>query len=164
MSPLKNSKQKSNPFQFIEKNERLFGCGVSENKGPLTCWLNALKIYKKAKIRIPVNIKFVIEGTAESHSLGLERAIQLKQDFFKDISYICLTIDKKVNNIPCLKYGYRGICHFSLEINCGEKQVHTGSYGGAFQQPLLNAVNVVGSLFDKNGKLSVTEVNQVLNI
>lgn len=158
MSPLTKSKQEKNSFQLIEKNERLYGYGVSQNKGPLTCWLNALKVYKKAKNRIPINIKFVIEGTAESHSSSLKRAIQLKPDFFNDIAYYCLTIDKKVNNEPCLKYGFRGTCHFSLEINCGGKNVHTGSYGGAFQQPLLNAVNVVGSLFDKNGKISVTKV------
>ena len=151
-----------NPFQLTEKNERLYGCGVSENKGPLSCWFNALRIYKKVEIEIPVNIKFVIEGTAESHSSSLERAIQIKPEFFTDVEYVCLTIDKRLNNSPCLKYGFRGTCHFSLDINCGEKNIHSGSYGGAFQQPLLDAANIAGSLFDKDGKISIPEVLQIL--
>lgn len=141
----------------------MYGCGVSENKGPLSCWLNALRIYKIAEIEIPLNIKFVIEGTAQSHSSSLDRAVQMKADFFTGVEYVCLTIDKRLNNSPCLKYGFRGTCHFSLDINCGEKNVDSGSYGGAFQQPLLDAVNVVESLLDKDGKITIPEVLKIRN-
>ncbi|XP_033214200.1 cytosolic non-specific dipeptidase-like isoform X2 [Belonocnema kinseyi] len=156
--PIENSKIDTNLFQLTEKNERLYGSGVSENKGPLSCWLNALRIYKMAKIEIPLNIKFVIEGTAESHSSSLDRAVQIKPEFFTDVEYVCLTIDKRLNNSPCLKYGFRGTCHFSLDINCGEKNVDSGSYGGAFQQSLLDAVNVVESFLDKDEKIIIPKL------
>lgn len=161
--PEKTQNSKRSPFELTQENGRLYGCGVSDNKAPLLCWFNALKIYKMTKYEIPVNIKFVIEGTSELYSRSLLNAIRSKRDFFNDVEYICLTIDKKVNETPCLKYGYRGLCHFSLLVSCGEKRVHSGTFGGAFNQPLMDAVNIVGSLLDKKGKITVPAVSSLRN-
>ena len=162
MPPLKKSESNDlNPFQLTEKKEKLYRCGVSENKENLLCWFNALEVYKMAKIEMPVNIKFVIEGTAESHSSSLKQAVQIKPEFFSNIEFVCLTIDVRLKELPCLKYGFRGTCHFSLNINCGNKKVHSGRHGGAFQQPLMDAIHFLGSLFDKNGKLSIPEVLKI---
>ena len=158
LSPKKTQNDKHSPFKLFEENGRLYGCGISDNKAPLLCWFNALKIYKLTKTEIPVNIKFVIEGTSESYSQSLFNAIQNKRAFFNNVEYICLTIDKRMNEKPCLKYGYRGLCQFSLLVSCGEKRVHSGTYGGAFNQPLMDAVNVLGALINKQGKIVIPDV------
>ena len=146
------------PFELTKKNDKFYACGVSDNKAPLLCWFNALNIYKLAEMEIPINIKFIIEGTSEIQSSSLANAINKNRSFFADVEYICMTIDKKVNAEPCLKYGYRGLCQFSLFVSCGEKKVHSGTYGGAFNQPMMDAVQIVGSIVDKNGKIAVTDV------
>lgn len=93
------------------------------------------------------------------YSKSLLNAIKKNRKFFENVEFLCLTIDtKKRDGVPCLKYGYRGFCHFSLTVMCGEKRVHGGTYGGAFHQPLLDAVQLVGSLIDKNGKILIPEV------
>ncbi|XP_058791314.1 cytosolic non-specific dipeptidase-like [Phymastichus coffea] len=148
--------EKHSPFALTEKGGRLYGCGISDNKAPLLCWLNALKLYKSSKMEIPVNVKFVIEATSKMHSASLKNAMRNKGEFFGNVEFICLTVDKKVEG-PCLKYAYRGLCGFSLSVSCGEKRVHSGTYGGAFNQPLVDAVNVVGSLLDKRGKILVPQ-------
>ncbi|KAJ8682028.1 hypothetical protein QAD02_017820 [Eretmocerus hayati] len=158
--PEKLGYDKRCPFELEDENGRLYGCGISDNKAPLFCWFNALKILKDSKMENPVNVKFVIEGTSELHSRGLLNAIKINKKFFKDVEFICLTIDQRINEDPCIKYGYRGICHFSLKVSCGEKRVHGGTYGGAFNQPLLDALNVTASLFDQHGKITVTEFLQ----
>lgn len=152
----------SDPFVLTEKNGRLYGRGASENKGPLLCWFNALKIYQTTNTELPVNIKFVIDGTSELQSPGLRDVLWRKQDFFNDVEYVCCTIDKKLQDKPCLIYGYRGVCHFSLDINCGNKMVDSETFGGTFNQPLIDATNVVGSLIDKHGKIAVPEVNKYI--
>lgn len=162
LSPEIIQNDKYSPFELTEELGRLYGCGISDNKAPLLCWFNALKIYKMSKNEIPVNIKFVIEGTSESYSQSLFYAIQNKREFFNNVEYICLTIDKMVNEVPCLKYGYRGLCHFSLRVSCGEKRVHSGTFGGAFNQPLMDAINVIGSLINKQGKVSIAEVRLLI--
>ncbi|XP_008209072.1 cytosolic non-specific dipeptidase-like isoform X1 [Nasonia vitripennis] len=157
LSPALTQSDKRPPFELTEELGRLYGCGISDNKAPLLCWFNALKIYKMSKNVIPVNMKFVIEATSELYSQSLFNAMQKKREFFNNVEYICLTIDKMVNEMPCLKYGYRGLCHFALKVSCGNKRVHSGTYGGAFNQPLMDAVNVIGSLVDKQGKVAISE-------
>ncbi|XP_024938750.1 cytosolic non-specific dipeptidase-like isoform X2 [Cephus cinctus] len=146
------------PFNLIEKNGRLYGRGASDNKGPLLCWLHALEIYKTTKNDIPVNIKFVIEGSAKLRSHGLDNILVTKREFFEDVDFMCLTVDKTSQEVPCLKYGFRGVSHFSLEVICAERSIHSGIYGGAFNQPLIDAVNILSSLVDKNGKIAVSEI------
>lgn len=150
---------------MIEEKKRLYGCGVSDNKAPLFCWFNALKIFRMTKTDIPVNVKFVIEGTSKLYSKSLFNAISKNREFFNDVEYVCLTIDNKVNgDLPCLKYGYRGICYFTLLIICGERRVHGGTFGGAFDQPLMDGVNVIGSLLDNNGKITIPEASLTIKI
>ena len=162
VSPEKNAYDKCSPFELIEKNERFHGCGVSDNKAPLLCWFNALHIFKISKNKIPVNIKFVVEGTSESNSQSLINAIKNNREFFSNVEYICMTIDKRVSEAPCLKYGYRGLCHFTLLVSCGEKRVHSGTYGGAFNQPFMDVLSIVGSLVDKHGKITIPEVKFIM--
>ena len=151
-------------FDLTIKNGRIYGRGVSRSKGPLFCWFNALMVYVSTKIPIPVNIKFVIEGVAELHSPTLNDVVTSKRDFFKDVEYFCFTNDKKIeNDRPCLRYGYRGVVHFSLDIRCGERDMDSGTHGGAFNQPLIDAVYVVSRLVDKHDKL-VQNVNSLKEI
>jgi acetylornithine deacetylase/succinyl-diaminopimelate desuccinylase-like protein len=147
-----------NPFNLTEENGRLYGCGVSDNKAPLLCWFNAIKMYKITKNEIPVNIKFVIEGTSEYYSHSLHNAILKNKKFFNDVEFICLTIDQKENDMPCLKYGYRGLCHFSLIVSCGDRKVHSGTYGGAFNQPLMDVASIFADITNKHGKIMIPHV------
>lgn len=154
---------RSDGFDLTIKNGRMHGRGVSRSKGPLLCWFNALRIYQTTKSEIPVNVKFIVEGSAELHSPTLHEIVEGKKKFFQDVDYMCFTIDKKINDGPCLRYGYRGICHFSLDITCGEKDIDSGKYGGAFDQPLIDATRIVSSLMDKHDKLAIPNVINFLN-
>lgn len=52
----------SEPFELTERNEKLFGRGSSDDKGPVLCWIHAIKSYQDLGEELPVNIKFVFEG------------------------------------------------------------------------------------------------------
>lgn len=154
----------TDPFELTEKNGRLYGRGVSDNKAPLICWFNALRVYQMMNAELPINIKFVIEGTSELQSSGLKDVLWRKQDFFDNVEYVCCTIDKKIQEGPCLIYGYRGVCHFSLDVNCGNRMIDSGMFSGTFNQPLIDATTVIGSLIDKRGKIAIPEVNKYIYI
>ena len=47
----------SDPFTLVEKDEKLYGRGSSDDKGPVLCWLHALEAYQALGEDIPVNIK-----------------------------------------------------------------------------------------------------------
>lgn len=47
----------SQPFQLVEKNEKLYGRGATDDKGPVLGWLHAIQAYQSCNIEIPVNLK-----------------------------------------------------------------------------------------------------------
>lgn len=122
----------SEPFILTEKDEKLFGRGSSDDKGPVLCWMHAISGFQALKEDIPVNIKFVFEAMEESASEGLDELLFSEKDkFLSNVDYVCISDNYWLGkNKPCLTYGLRGICYFFLEVECSKKDLHSGVYGG----------------------------------
>lgn len=121
------------PFVLTEKDEKLYGRGSSDDKGPVLCWIHAIESYQSLGMPLPINLKFVFEGMEENGSKGLPEALSArKHDFFKDVDYVCVSDTPWFGKEkPSLSYGLRGICYFSVEVQCGSKDLHSGVHGGA---------------------------------
>jgi len=46
--------------------DKLVGRGTTDDKGPVTGWLNVLEAHKKLGLKLPVNIQFLFEGRKRS--------------------------------------------------------------------------------------------------
>ncbi|KAM9166638.1 cytosolic non-specific dipeptidase isoform 1-T1 [Pangshura tecta] len=154
----------SEPFTLVEKDGKLYGRGSTDDKGPVLAWLNALEAYQQTKQEIPVNIKFCLEGMEESGSEGLDELIVAQKDtFFKDVDYICISdnywLGKKK---PCITYGLRGICYFFIEVECSDKDLHSGVYGGSVHEAMTDLIALMGSLLDKRGKILIPGINEAV--
>ncbi|KAI2587306.1 carnosine dipeptidase 2, partial [Homo sapiens] len=71
-----------------------------------------------------------------------------KDTFFKDVDYVCISdnywLGKKK---PCITYGLRGICYFFIEVECSNKDLHSGVYGGSVHEAMTDLILLMGSLF-----------------
>nr|XP_042716355.1 cytosolic non-specific dipeptidase isoform X3 [Chrysemys picta bellii] len=154
----------SEPFTLVERDGKLYGRGSTDDKGPVLAWLNALEAYQQTKQEIPVNIKFCLEGMEESGSEGLDELIFAQKDtFFKDVDYVCISdnywLGKKK---PCITYGLRGICYFFIEVECSDKDLHSGVYGGSVHEAMTDLIALMGSLLDKRGKILIPGINEAV--
>jgi acetylornithine deacetylase/succinyl-diaminopimelate desuccinylase-like protein len=66
----------TDPFVLTEKDDKLYGRGSTDDKGPVLGWLAAVKSHQDLGIPLPCNIKFCLEGMEESGSLGLQAFIE----------------------------------------------------------------------------------------
>ncbi|XP_044282436.1 cytosolic non-specific dipeptidase isoform X1 [Varanus komodoensis] len=147
----------SEPFTLVERDGKLYGRGSTDDKGPVLAWLNALEAYQKTNQEIPVNVKFCLEGMEESGSEGLDELIFAQKDaFFKGVDYVCISdnywLGKKK---PCITYGLRGICYYFIEVECSDKDLHSGVYGGSVHEAMTDLIALMGSLVDKKGKILI---------
>ncbi|MDR2737550.1 MAG: M20/M25/M40 family metallo-hydrolase, partial [Puniceicoccales bacterium] len=55
----------SDPFTLVQRNNRWYGRGASDNKGPVTAILAAIHDLLGERKKLPVNLKFVFEGEEE---------------------------------------------------------------------------------------------------
>ncbi|KAG8133416.1 putative Carnosine dipeptidase 1 protein, partial [Naja naja] len=133
---------KTHPFSLTEIDGNLYGRGASDNKGPVLAWINAVNAFKALKIDLPVNIKFLIEGMEEAGSIGLEKLVEKENEtFFSSVDYIVISDNTWLSRTkPALTYGARGNACFSVEVEGGEKDLHSGSAGGIIHEPMSDLV------------------------
>ena len=148
------------PFVLTEKNGNLYGRGSTDDKGPVLDWINAIEAYKELDQDIPINLKFCFEGMEESGSEGLDSELAKRKDtFLKDVDYVCISDNYWLGkNKPCLTYGLRGVCYFYLEIESSTKDLHSGVFGGAIHESMVDLVAMLNELVDSKGKILVPGV------
>lgn len=128
----------SEPFEMSIREGKCYGRGTTDDKGPAICWLWAIEsLLKQNNGELPVNVKLLMESMEECGSIGAKRAVRMmaKRNKFLDprsIDFVCISDNYWVGqNRPCLTYGLRGLCHFSLTIECSKKDLHSGVIGGS---------------------------------
>ncbi|NXT81474.1 CNDP1 dipeptidase, partial [Zapornia atra] len=148
---------KTDPYMLTEINGNLYGRGATDNKGPVLAWINAVETYRALKLALPVNFKFVIEGMEEAGSLGLEKLLEEQsQCFFSDVDYIVISDNLWLSNKkPVLTYGSRGNACFSVEVECGDKDLHSGTFGGIIHEPMTDLIALLDSLVDPTGRIQI---------
>lgn len=120
------------PFVLTERDGKLFGRGSTDDKGPVLCWLHAIEGFQTLGIDLPVNVKFIFEGMEESGSEGLDELLFARKDtFLADVDYVCISDNYWLGKEkPCITYGLRGVCYFFIEVQCADKDLHSGVFGG----------------------------------
>ncbi|NWV36429.1 CNDP1 dipeptidase, partial [Grantiella picta] len=151
----------TDPYTLTEINgvhlfiRNLYGRGAIDNKGPALAWINAVETFRALKLSMTVNFKFVIEGMEEAGSLGLEKLLEEEnQSFFSDVDYIVIS-DKLwlSNKKPALTYGSQGNACFFVE--CGSKDLYSGTFGGIIHEPLLDLIALLDGLVDCTGHIQI---------
>lgn len=147
----------TDPFVLTLKDDKLYGRGSTDDKGPAISWLHVVEAYQKTNNELPVNLKFCFEGMEESGSDGLDELIISRKDtFFKDVDYVCISDTYWLGTTkPCIGFGLRGMVSFTLEISCASKDLHSGSYGGSINEAMTDLIAMLDTLLDKDGKILI---------
>lgn len=164
---LKEDGWDTEPFVLTEKNEKLYGRGASDDKGPVIGWIHAVEAYQKTGQEIPVNLKFVFEGMEESGSEGLEELLRAQKDkFLSNVDYVCISDNYWLGKEkPCITYGLRGICYYFIEVECCAKDLHSGVFGGTVHEGMADLVYLMNTLLDNKGKIQIPGImDQVVKV
>lgn len=145
----------SPPFEPTIKEGNVYARGAQDNKGQCFYTLAAIKALLELNNKLPINIKFCIEGGEECGSHGLDEILphyadRLKADFLAIVDVGLLDA-----NTPSVVLGTRGLVTLDLEITGSNIDLHSGSHGGLVYNPLRAISELLGSLFDSQGKVTV---------
>ncbi|XP_065367724.1 cytosolic non-specific dipeptidase [Calliphora vicina] len=159
---LKDDGWATEPFELTEKDGKLYGRGASDDKGPVLCWIHAIEAYQKLNIDVPVNLKFVLEGMEESGSLGLDDLLMsLKNDFLANVDYVCISDNYWLGKTrPCLTYGLRGLVYYTVEVECAQKDLHSGVFGGTVHEAMPDLCWLLSTLVDKDTNILIPGIER----
>jgi len=122
----------SPPFEPALRDGKLFGRGVSDDKGQLVSRLFAIDALLATQGELPCTVKFVIEGEEETSSVHLHDFVTQNQD--KLAAEACIWEFGGVDHreVPMQYLGLRGICYVELSVETASTDVHSGTGGSIF--------------------------------
>ena len=144
----------SPPFEPVIKNEKIYARGSCDDKGQVYMHIKAFEAMMKLN-QLPCNIKFMIEGEEEvgSDNLGIfvrENKEKLKADVILISDTAIISLDH-----PSITTGLRGLSYLEVEVTGPNRDLHSGVYGGAVANPINTLCDMIASMHDENGKVTI---------
>ena len=145
----------SPPFEATVRDGNLFARGSSDDKGQVFIHLKAVEACMKNGGTLPVNIKMLIEGEEEVGSTNLETFVSEHKDMLKADLVVISDSSMFAKGVPSVCYGLRGLAYMEVEVTGPNSDLHSGSFGGSVHNPIQALSEMIASLHDKNGKITV---------
>jgi acetylornithine deacetylase/succinyl-diaminopimelate desuccinylase-like protein len=136
------------PFEPTIEGENLFCRGASDDKGQVMAVASAAEAYLKSGVGLPINFKIVLEGEEEILGPSLAEFVRQRRDLLAaDAVLIC---DEAFLNpeTPQILYGVRGNLYLELEVRGPAHDLHSGTFGGAVDNPFNVLVHLLAQLQD----------------
>ena len=118
---------KSGPFSGEIREGKIYGRGASDNKGNLVSRLMAVKALLETRGRVPVNVKFVVEGEEEIGSPHFASVVKDYADLFSADACIWEFGGINRHGNPCLYLGLKGVLSVELRAKCATRDVHSAN-------------------------------------
>jgi acetylornithine deacetylase/succinyl-diaminopimelate desuccinylase-like protein len=146
---------KSPPFEPEVRGNDLFARGSSDDKGQTYILIKAVEGLMKTHGRLPVNVRFLVEGEEECGGEHIEAYVASRPPRLKaDAAVICDT-EMFAPDLPTLCIGLRGIVYGELHVEGANHDLHSGVYGGAAPNPLQAVAEIICALKDREGRIRI---------
>jgi acetylornithine deacetylase/succinyl-diaminopimelate desuccinylase-like protein len=146
---------KSKPFEPEIRGQDIFARGASDDKGQTYILIKAVEGLLRTHGKLPVNIKFLIEGEEEMGGEHIERYVSGKPaELAADAAVICDT-EMFAPELPTICVGLRGIVYGELEVQGADHDLHSGVYGGAAPNALQATAEILSALKDRDGRILI---------
>ena len=153
-------KWRTDPFEPViakdpaTREDAIYARGANDDKGQLFMHLKAFEfLLRTGKLRH--NVKFIFEGEEEIGSGSLPDWVRdNKERLAADVILVSDTtmISDKVPSINC---GMRGLAYLEVTVTGPNKDLHSGHYGGAVANPINTLCDMISSLIDKDGRVTI---------
>lgn len=144
----------SPPFEPVVKDDKIYARGACDDKGQVYMHVKAFETMMKLNL-LPCNIKFMVEGEEEVGSDNLGDFV--KQNKAKLKADVILISDTALISLehPSITVGLRGLSYMEVEVTGPNRDLHSGVYGGAVANPINTLCDMIASLHDVNGKVTI---------
>jgi acetylornithine deacetylase/succinyl-diaminopimelate desuccinylase-like protein len=138
------------PFELAERDGWLYARGVADDKAHLFMLIEAAR-QLAAEGALPVNVRFALDPEEEvggqaigewvaADERGVDAALVFDGDMVK-------------NGVPTFYTGVRGLCYFHVRLRTGERDLHSGLYGGAALNATHALIQTLSAVLPRNGRL-----------
>jgi len=129
--------------------------GASDDKGQVMTFVEACRAWRDVTGSLPIPLSIVLEGEEESGGASLPPFMEAHAaELRADIGLICDTgmLDAKT---PAITTMLRGLCGEEIVIRAADRDLHSGLYGSAAQNPNHVLARILADLHDETGRVTI---------
>ena len=145
----------SAPFEPDIRDNYLYARGASDDKGQTFLHVKAVEAYLKTEGKLPINVKFIIEGEEESGGESLRAFIPANKELLAANVAVVSDTGMPSPQQPAITYGLRGNCYVLMDITGPARDLHSGSFGGGIDNPLNVLGHLIASFKDQEGHILI---------
>jgi len=143
------------PFEPTVRNDNIYARGAVDDKGQAYLLLKAVEGFLKTEGKLPINVKFLIEGEEEMGGEHIEAYVAAHADRLKaDAALVCDT-EMFAPELPTITTGLRGLIYTELEARGPAHDLHSGMFGGAAPNPIQALAEIITGLKGRDGKIRI---------
>lgn len=143
------------PFEPVVREYKLFARGASDDKGNLWIVLKALEAVSAVAGKPPINIKLLFEGEEEIGSPHLAAFLAANAALLRADVAISADGGQWSADTPALTIGSRGLVALQIAVEGARSDLHSGSYGGAVQNPIHALAQLLAGMRGPDGRILV---------
>ena len=129
--------------------------GACDDKGQVMTFIEACRAFKLVTGQMPLPITLMVEGEEECGSNHLFGFVQENaQELTLDLALVCDT-SMWDRSTPMVTTSLRGLVYEQVKITCADRDLHSGLFGGAAQNPLRVLTHILGAMHDPDGRVTI---------
>lgn len=149
----------SPPFepQVVEgpRGPRLVARGAVDDKGQVMTWLAALRAWNSVAGGPPVRVTVLVEGEEEIGSPNLEAVLAAEKDILSAEMVLISDTNMWAPGAPSLTVSLRGLVYTQIDLRLGDRDLHSGLFGGSAANVLNLLTKILGELKDEEGRIQI---------
>ena len=146
----------SPPFAATVRGGRLYARGAADDKGQV--WMHLLAaeaLLRAGNGRLPLNLKFIIEGEEEIGSLHLPPLVERERERLAADVVVISDSAFHAPGQPAIAHGLRGLAGMEVSVRGPARDLHSGEYGGSVQNPAHALAQLLAGLHTPDGRVAV---------
>jgi acetylornithine deacetylase/succinyl-diaminopimelate desuccinylase-like protein len=138
------------PFEPTIVDEWLYGRGVADDKGQLYLLLKAASLLASERA-LPVNVRVACDGEEE---VGGHAIVDwLAEDQRGADACVIFDAHQPRRGQPAFYVATRGLCYFHVRVRTGERDLHSGTYGGAALNAMHALIATLSAVLPRDGRV-----------
>lgn len=129
--------------------------GACDDKGQAMTFVEACRAYKAVTGSLPLPITMMIEGEEECGSKNLFSFVRDNADELRlDLALVCDTGMWNAET-PSITTSLRGLVYEEVKLTCADRDLHSGLFGGAAQNPIRVLSKILAAMHDDQGRVTI---------
>jgi succinyl-diaminopimelate desuccinylase len=143
------------PFEPTVRNGNIYARGATDDKGQMLTHVKSVEAWMKTAGKLPVQVKFLIEGEEEVGSAHLAPFVKEHREKLACDCVVISDCSQFAPGVPAITYGLRGIAYYELRLRGPRQDLHSGTFGGAVTNPANALVALLAGLKDDKNRIQL---------